>query len=164
MMRRQLKAELLSVLFAICSAHTYGQQPPVVIVIENVGASDRAIIPIIISTSEEGLALGRSVVLRDTGLGKVQTYIVPNRLETRLVKSIRAIRSDGADSLKLLGNLCFVVIPRGNDAQPILVKRTNGIKVLRELESLAPQGELKSDLADMRSQLEMIGGWPGSHE
>jgi hypothetical protein len=43
-----------------------------------------------------------------------------------------------------------------NDEQGILVNRTNGIRVLRKLESLARQGELRADLAGLRKELEMV--------
>lgn len=156
MIRQSLIVVFCLLVFVGRSAAIFGQQALVTIVIENVGASDRAIIPMIISTSEEGLTFGRTVALRDTGIRKAQTYIVPKGLATRMVQFIRAMKSNGADSLKSLGNLRLVAIQHTNDESSILLSRANGVRALRKLESLATQGDLKADLADLVSQLETI--------
>ena len=152
---------LLAFCFSSLSVGWYapasGQVQIPVLVIENVGNSDRAIIPMVISSSEDGLVAGRAIALRDTGQSKVQTYVIPMRLVLQFVKSIPMTKGEGSDSLKSFGTIRFVIVLDGKVEQSMFARKEHAIEILRSLESLAGHGAVQDDLADLRGQLEAVG-------
>jgi hypothetical protein len=73
-----------------------------------------------------------------------------------LAQTVESINDEGPTPLNSFGNLCFVVIQPGGKEKAVFVRKDSGIRALRMLEAIVPQGELSTDLEDMRSQLLML--------
>lgn len=162
-MTRRIKFVILIALLFGASLLACAQSHIQTLVIENVGVSDHAIIPIVISNSDAGIASGRKIVLQDSGLDVVVTHVVSADAYSDIVEPVQKAGDDGNKSLKTFGSLRFVVMSDGKILRSIFLVRENGIKMLIALESIAGPSALQKDLAYLRYQLTTVtSGKPNS--
>ncbi len=152
-MTRRFACTILIALLFGANVLSSAQSQSQTLIIENVGVSDEAIIPIVVSDSDAGIASGRKIIHQDIGLDIIVTHVVSADICSHIVEPIKKTEDDGTTSLKSFGTLRFVIVSDGKIVRSIFLGRENGIKMLVSLESIAGPGALNKDLAYLRYQI-----------